>query len=205
MTQTARLPSARQAELLERAYGYVLAHGLAGLSLRPLAAAIGSSPRVLLFLFGSKEGLVRAVLARARADELAFLAQARSQAGQPDAGGLAEVVRLTWQWLAADSRRQLLTLWVEAYARSLTEPGGAWADFARQTVADWLAVLTDAQPPASRDTPAGAAERTLALAVLRGALLDLLATGDVTRSSAAVGRYLAGTSGADKSAAAGRP
>ena len=197
--------SARKQELLEAAYKYVLGTGLADMSLRPLAREIGSSPRVLLFLFGSKEGLVRAILARARADELAFLAQARSQASRPGTGGLAEVAGITWQWLAADSHRKLLTLWVEAYARSLTEPGGPWADFARQTVADWLAVLTGAQPPASRDTPAGAAERTLALAVLRGALLDLLATGDVTRTSAAVERDLAGTSGADKSVAAGRP
>ena len=62
--------SARREELLERAYGYALEHGLASLSLRPLAEAIGSSPRVLLFLFGSKDGLVRALLERARADEL---------------------------------------------------------------------------------------------------------------------------------------
>ena len=190
MTQTARLPSARQAELLERAYGYVLSHGLAGLSLRPLAAAIGSSPRVLLFLFGSKEGLLRAILARARADELAFLAQARSRAGHPGAGGLPDVVRVTWQWLAAGSHRKLLILWAEAYTRSLTEPDGPWAGFARQTVADWLAVLAEAQPSALRDTPAGAAERTLALAVLRGALLDLLATGDAPRTTGSVERYL---------------
>ncbi|MEX3648859.1 TetR family transcriptional regulator, partial [Mycolicibacterium porcinum] len=51
-------PSARKIELLEAAYRYALAHGLGDLSLRPLAAAIGSSPRVLLFLFGSKDGLV---------------------------------------------------------------------------------------------------------------------------------------------------
>ena len=190
MTQSARVPSAREAELLERAYGYVLTHGLAGLSLRPLAAAIGSSPRVLLFLFGSKEGLVRAILARARAAQLAFHAQARSQAGPPGAGGLREAVRVTWQWLAADSRRKLLTLWAEAYTRSLTEPDGPWAGFARQTVADWLAVLAEAQPPGHRDTPAGEAERTLALAVLRGGLLDLLATGEAARTTCGVERYL---------------
>ena len=194
MSETARLPSARQAELLERAYGYVLERGLAGLSLRPLAAAIGSSPRVLLFLFGSKDGLVRAILARARADELAFLAEARSrQPGGPgpaEGTGLAEVTAVIWRWLADPGRRRLLVLWVEAYARSLSEPDGPWAGFARQTVADWLAVLADAQPAAHRDTAAGAAERTLALAVLRGALLDLLATGDTTRTAAAVGRLL---------------
>jgi len=50
------------------------------MSLRPLAAAIGSSPRVLLFLFGSKEGLVRALLARARLDELGLLDEIRAEA-----------------------------------------------------------------------------------------------------------------------------
>ena len=69
--------SARRHELLEAAYGYVLERGLADLSLRPLATAIGSSPRVLLFLFGSKDGLVRALLARARADELDVLDRVR--------------------------------------------------------------------------------------------------------------------------------
>ena len=69
MTGAQPPPSARQAELLEAGYAYALTHGLADLSLRPLAAAIGSSPRVLMFLFGNKDGLVRALLARARADE----------------------------------------------------------------------------------------------------------------------------------------
>ncbi|HZD98736.1 MAG TPA: TetR/AcrR family transcriptional regulator, partial [Micromonosporaceae bacterium] len=81
--------------------------------------------------------------------------------------------------------------WCEAHARSLVEPGGAWADFARQTVDDWLAVLAGAQAAARRRTRAGQAERTLALAVLRGALLDLLATNDVDRTTAAVERHLA--------------
>lgn len=61
-------PSARRTELLEAAYRYVLTHGLSELSLRPLAKAIGSSPRVLLYLFGSKDGLVRAQPARTRKD-----------------------------------------------------------------------------------------------------------------------------------------
>src|SRR4051794_1669786 len=75
MPSPSRESSARQLELLELAYQYVLRHGLTSLSLRPLAQAIGSSPRVLLFLFGSKEGLVQALLARARAAELEMLNQ----------------------------------------------------------------------------------------------------------------------------------
>jgi hypothetical protein len=80
----------------------------------------------------------------------------------------------------------LLTLWLEAYARSLVEPDGPWAGFARATVEDWLEVLRVSQPPDVRDTPAGLVERTRELALLRGALLDLLATGDEQRVSAAL-------------------
>jgi AcrR family transcriptional regulator len=175
--------SARKVELLEAAYRYALEHGLGDLSLRPLAAAIGSSPRVLLFLFGSKDGLVRALLARARADERALLSRV-------EAGDLVAATRQVWVWLADPGHRALLTLWTEAYARSLVDPQGAWAGFARDTVRDWLALLAEAQPPTQRDTAAGRAERSLALAVLRGAMLDLLATGDLERTTAAVERQL---------------
>ncbi|HEY8585051.1 MAG TPA: TetR/AcrR family transcriptional regulator, partial [Capillimicrobium sp.] len=170
--------------------GYVLEHGLSGVSLRPLAAAVGSSPRVLLFLFGSKDGLVRALLGRARADELALLDRAR--ADDPARDGLPALAAALWRWLAADEHRALLRLWAEAYAQSLVEPDGAWAGFARETVESWLGVLASAQPAAGRDGAAAAADRTLVLAVLRGALLDLLATGDAERTTGAVDRYLAG-------------
>jgi AcrR family transcriptional regulator len=178
-----RQPSARHEQLLEGAYQYVLDD----LSLRPLAAAIGSSPRVLLFLFGSKDNLTRALLARARADELALLEHIRAGAtSQP----LDVTVRATWRWLSDRPHRRLLALWVQAYARSLTEPTGPWADFASSTVEDWLAILAAAQTPRHRRTKAGSTERTLALAVLRGALLDLLATDDLDRTSAALHHHL---------------
>lgn len=186
MTQSGQAPSARRDELLELAYTYVLARGLAEVSLRPLAGAIGSSPRVLLYLFGSKDGLTRALLARARVDELALLADLRSGRG----GDLATAAEHVWQWLAAPGHRPLLTLWVEAYGRALVAPDGPWADFASRTVHDWLAVLAEAQPAGRSRSRSGAAERTLVLAVLRGALLDLLATGDLDRTTAAVRAHL---------------
>lgn len=172
--------SPRREELLERAYGYALEHGVADMSLRPLAAAVGSSPRVLLFLFGSKAGLVQALLARARRDELALLDRARAAgaAGRDLVGIAAEL----WTWLSAVEHRGLLKLWVEGYARSLIDVDGPWAGFAAATVEDWLEVLAAVS--------ADAYERTLILAVLRGALLDLLATGEAERTTAAVDRQL---------------
>jgi AcrR family transcriptional regulator len=163
-------PSARETELLELAYAYVLEHGISDLSLRPLATAIGSSPRVLLFLFESKDGLVRRLLARARQDEL---------------DGPVDAQRV-WVWLSDPAHSGLLRLWTEAYARSLTDPDGPWGDFARATVEDWLALLAAAQPAAVRRTARGRDQRTAVLALLRGAMLDLLATGNRVRVDRAV-------------------
>jgi AcrR family transcriptional regulator len=177
-------PSARETELLESAYAYSLTHGLADLSLRPLATAIGSSPRVLLFLFGSKDGLIRALLARARADELDLLQTITSQYDEPP--GLEVIALELWRWLAAKERRPLMKLWVEAYGRSLVAADGPWADFARSTVDDWLELLKTVQD----ETPDAEARRTAVLAILRGGLLDLLATGDTDRTTAAVEQYL---------------
>jgi len=97
----------------------VLEHGLADVSLRPLATAIGSSPRVLLYLFDSKDALVRALLARARVDELELLDRLRGPTATELRIGLPAVATEVCRWLAAPEHRALLTLWAEAYARSL--------------------------------------------------------------------------------------
>jgi AcrR family transcriptional regulator len=177
--------SPRKQELLEATYRYVLEHGLVDMSLRPLAEAVGSSPRVLLFLFESKDGLVAALLERAREDELAALATVQRAVGDD----VFAVAREVWGWLAAPAHRNLLALWLEAFARSLTSSaagGGAWVGFAERTVADWLRLLAAHQPSQRRRTSAGAVERTAILAVLRGSMLDLLATGDATRTTRAL-------------------
>ena len=182
MPPTAPAPSPRHRELLELAYAYALKHGLAGISLRPLAMAIGSSPRVLLFLFGSKDGLVRALLARARRDETEMLARLQAQ----QLAGLAAAGAELWRWLSRPEHRGLLALWTESYARSLVESEGPWAGFGRGTVQDLLGLLAQAQPAPERDTELGETRRTLVLGLLRGALLDLLATGDRARTTRAV-------------------
>ncbi len=184
MARPGSTPSARRTELLDGAYAYALSHGLSDLSLRPLAHAIGSSPRVLLYLFGSKDGLIRALLARARLDELALIDSFDpGREGQPDR--LAAVATEVWTWLAAGERRPLLTLWLEGYVRSLADQDGPWRDFAHATVVDWMALLASAQGPASM-APSAKTERTVVLAVLRGGLMDLLATGETDRVTRAV-------------------
>lgn len=170
-------PSARRRELLAAAYRYVLANGVADLSLRPLAASTGTSPRVLLYLFGSKDELVREILGHARAEQRDLLRAA-----------LADRPEQLWEWLSAPEQRDTIRLFVEAYSRSLHPDPGPWQGFAQTSVEEWLALLAELDPapsPASPNNPAS----TLHLAVLRGLLLDLLATGDLDRVSAGYRRY----------------
>lgn len=48
--------------LLEAAIHYVMSRGVSDLSLREIAAAIGTSHRMLIYHFGSKEGLFVAII-----------------------------------------------------------------------------------------------------------------------------------------------
>ncbi|MEO6469806.1 MAG: TetR/AcrR family transcriptional regulator, partial [Acidimicrobiia bacterium] len=53
--------SERRDELVAAATAWVLEHDLGGLSLRPLAKALGTSDRMLMYYFGSRDGLVAAI------------------------------------------------------------------------------------------------------------------------------------------------
>lgn len=61
MTEARGRPEQRES-FLDGAVEHVLRHGVATLSLRPLAAALGTSDRMLLYYFGSREQLLVAVL-----------------------------------------------------------------------------------------------------------------------------------------------
>ena len=53
---------ARKAELVQSLADHVLSNGLGGASLRPLAASVGTSDRMLLYYFPDKPALITAVL-----------------------------------------------------------------------------------------------------------------------------------------------
>jgi len=55
-------PESRRDLLLAACTDHVLAEGLIGLSLRPLAAAVGTSDRMLIYHFGNRDGLVAAIV-----------------------------------------------------------------------------------------------------------------------------------------------
>lgn len=175
--------SPRRAELLERTVEYAARTNLSELSLRPLAAAIGSSPRVLIYLFGSKDGLLREVLAAARAQQLAVVTRAMEESAGP-----SEVLGRLWAWMSEPEHAGVGRLFFECYVRSLSG-GEPWATFAVDSVRDWGPPLRS-MLTAPGGAPPSEAEVTLALATLRGLFLDLLATGEAERLDLAWRRFV---------------
>jgi AcrR family transcriptional regulator len=156
----------RRAAVLANAADYVLERGLAGLSLRPLAKALGTSTRMLLYDFGSKEQLIHEILAEIRRREESLLE--------------AEVHTLddVWRWIAAPEREPFLRLFFEVYVGALGRKE------AEPIVRDWLEFLRTSWRP-----PVDEATATLMVAVVRGLLLDRLATGDRERTDTALRRF----------------
>ena len=156
----------RRSAVLAKAADYVLEQGLAGLSLRPLAKALGTSPRMLLYDFESKERLIHEVLAEIRRREASLL--------EAEVHTLEDV----WAWIAAPEREPFLRLFFEVYVAGLAEGE------AEPLVRDWLDFLRTSWHP-----PVDEATATLMVAVVRGLLLDRLATGDARRTDEALRRF----------------
>jgi AcrR family transcriptional regulator len=168
----------RRARTLAKAADYVLEHGLEGLSLRPLAAALGTSTRMLLYDFESKEKLVDEVLAEIRrrlAERLADL-----QSGRDEAATLAAV----WEWVSAEERAPFMRVFFQTHVDAIARPE-AHAAGGRPMIDDWLRFLGSRWQPEALD-PATA---TLFVAVVRGLLLDRLTAPDPERTDAALRRF----------------
>jgi AcrR family transcriptional regulator len=164
--------------LLDACTDHALAHGLPE-RLAPLAAATGVSGRMLVYHFGTKEALQRAVLRRARQRQVAtFNELLRVRPGEP------YLVTLNHAWLAITGApgRPYLGM----FGRLRQDPGQQlWPDFAREATTDWLSPLE--QGLRSLGRPALA---TLVLAVIRGLIMDLEATGDIARTHQAFADFL---------------
>ena len=82
--------------LLERTIGYLAEHGVIDVSLRALAAAIGTSHRMLIYHFGSKDGLFVAVVRAVEARQRAAFSDLVVSSGD----SLSDVARQFWRRLS---------------------------------------------------------------------------------------------------------
>ncbi|MFO0591566.1 MAG: TetR/AcrR family transcriptional regulator [Polyangiaceae bacterium] len=159
--------------------------GLGDRSLRDLAAAAGTSHRMLIHHFGSREGMLVAVVEHIESEERA----ATEGRYAPVDIDPAEELRVTWGRLSDPSVAGRERLFFECYARGLTGE----APFTRLfpgAVERWVGALSATDVARGFPLDAARARSRCVLALLRGLLLDLLATGDREGTTAALEAFL---------------
>lgn len=171
--------------LLAAAIAHAEQHGLGELSLRGLAAELGTSHRMLSYHFGSRDALVTAIVERVEQRQRDRLAELLAD---PDLPPLEQAARFTAQVLDP-ALWPAERLFFEVYGQALAGRPHT-AGFLDRVVTAWLDPVADLLVRIG--IPAGEARThaRLGLAVTRGLLLDLLATGDVEGVRAASDLHL---------------
>ncbi|MFI7491896.1 TetR family transcriptional regulator [Micromonospora echinaurantiaca] len=161
-----------RAALLDRCVAFLTEGGFSQLSLREIAAGTGTSHRMLIYHFGSREGLLAEVVRRIEAEQRAALAALADGLDDP-----VEVSRRFWRRLADPELAPAERLFFEIYAQALF--GRSWTESFRATViAAWAGPVEDLFVRLGFDAAQARQRARLALAATRGLLLDLLVTGD---------------------------
>jgi AcrR family transcriptional regulator len=172
--------------LLEAALEHFGRHGVGDTSLRGMAEALGTSHRMLIYHFGSREGLLvevtRAVEARQREAMLATY--------DADLPPLEAAAKYWQETVEATLRHGPLFFELAAHAMQGKEHAAALRE---ELITAWLPSVTElcraiGLPEAQAETHA-----RLALGAARGLLLDLLVSGqrvEVARSADLLNRLL---------------
>jgi AcrR family transcriptional regulator len=171
--------------LLKAVVDAALAGGIADKSLRAIAEAAGTSHRMLIHHFGSREGLLVEVIRAVEARQRAVLTELDAESGELS----GELTDRFWKHLRSPELAAQERLFFEVYGQALQ--GRQWAEpLLDGIVENWIG------PVAAMLEAAGASPETartvarLSVAVSRGLLLDVLATGDDHEVDAAMQYFL---------------
>ena len=174
--------SERKAELLDAAIRYLVENGLADLSLRPLAAKIGTSARLLVFHFKSKEGLIEDVLDEVQARiQASFVSIATAKRPRPVAP-----MKLFWLWATNKRNLPYLRLMYEVHFIAMQNPR-VYARYLQSASFSWVELIEARLPDALRTK----ATATLCAAVFDGLVIEFLSTGDLRRTTRALDQFIA--------------
>jgi len=171
----------RREVLLDATIEYMLKHGVADLSLRPLAARVGSKARLLIYHFGSKDSLISEAMIvvrdRVQKDFAAMVENGRGYAA-------SQIIRAFWRWATTKEHERYLRLFFEVHGLALQKPA-RYGRYLEGAVSSWVEMMA-AVLPARISQPKRRALATLAVGSVVGLFLDYLSSGDKKRSSQAL-------------------
>lgn len=179
-------PETGKDRLLQRALEYFAENGIGDASLRQIAAGIGSSHRMLIYHFGSREGLLTSVVEALEAGERQVLSDMMS--------GVHDVIdgrTMAWTFWThiADVGHYYGPLYFELASHAMRE-GDIDGPLRLPNVKMWVDALTDMwSRDASLTRSEARVQARLNVAVARGLLHDLLLTGDRSAVDAAMARF----------------
>jgi AcrR family transcriptional regulator len=170
----------RRGELLEAVGEYVMENGVATLTLRKVADAVGVSHATLQHHFGTREELVSEIVEH--------LLERTFEPGEdyPDDFEPAEMeerLRALWTNLKTPTGRRDTQLFTEALVRSVFEHAD-YAHAVAHSIERRLERIAGVCMSAGCPQSEAMLSATILLALLRGLSLDLLATGDLERVDA---------------------
>jgi AcrR family transcriptional regulator len=151
------------------------------ISLREIADDLATSSRMLVHHFGSRDALIAAALAHARRQ---LLDACHTQLNETNPSDLRSLVVALRDIITEPANRPYFRLFDEVNALAQTQPD-RFPGFGRASVHDWLPHFTELLRPSCRDLATAQAQATLALAVIRGLMLDANATREYSRVHAA--------------------
>jgi len=169
---------ARRSEILDAIVDYIAENGIADLSLRPLAKALGQSTFVLTYHFGDKDGLLAAALEHFEAKQREMLL------GLGNDGPLDAVVKQYWRSITRERNLRLLRL-------SLQLATSGPPQFGAQMTREWVDFAAEAFVQRGMDKREARRDATLLVATITGLLIDLMTTEDSRRVNSALERYTA--------------
>jgi AcrR family transcriptional regulator len=179
----------RRGELLEAVGEYVLDNGVASLSLRRVADAVGVSHVTLQHHFGSKDQLVNEIVEHLL--ERTLVPQGVYPGGAPDpARDLPTRWRALWAHLTSAPGQRDIRLFTEVLGQSLFGQAGYTEGLERSMRRRLDLVTTNVIALGCPEEEAGAFA-TVMLATFRGLVMDLLVTGERERLDKAFERALA--------------
>lgn len=169
-------------QLLQRVMAFAVSDGIAGKSLREIALGAGSSHRMLLYHFGSRAGLLAAIVAAMEGQQRAVMAAIAEDARTP-----REVMIGLWEQVSREDLRPFVRLFFEVFG--LVAQAAPDTEGLRETLTrPWL---TEAAAIADQiGLGSDPAELRLGVAVTRGLLLDLVAGANITEVDASYRRFV---------------
>ena len=173
----------RRNELLEKIVEVLLVQGISDLSLRPLAEQVGSSARLLIYHFESKEKLLSDALDRVRQR---IQEELRKLAANERPRTTEDFLLMFWRWATAKSNQGYFRLLYEVDGLVLQGRAKFSEAFPGRGIEAWLNLLESIAVQPANGPSDSRARATLVPAAVNGLLQDFLATGDRKRTTEAL-------------------